>query len=81
MAKVTVVGAGFVGATVAQYICQQDLADVVILDVIEGLPQGKGLDLLEAAPLLGNDRKIFGTQECRKMTLIFCRSSSSENGF
>ncbi len=63
MAKVTVVGAGFVGATVAQYICGQDIADVVVLDVIEGLPQGKALDLFEASPLLGNDRKISGTQE------------------
>jgi len=63
VAKVTVVGAGFVGATVAQYICGQDIADVVVLDVIEGLPQGKALDLFEASPLLGNDRKISGTQE------------------
>ena len=62
MAKVTVVGAGFVGATTAQYICGQDIADVVVLDVIEGLPQGKALDLFEASPLLGNDRKIKGTQ-------------------
>ncbi len=63
MAKVTVVGAGFVGATVAQYVSGKDLADVVIVDVIEGLPQGKGLDLLQASPLLGQDRKIFGTQD------------------
>jgi malate dehydrogenase len=61
LAKVTVVGAGFVGATVAQYIAEHDLADVVLIDVIEGLPQGKGLDLYEASPLLGHDRKIFGT--------------------
>ncbi len=63
MAKVTVVGAGFVGATVAQYVCGQDLADVVIVDVIEGMPQGKALDLFEASPLLGNDRKLTGTQD------------------
>ncbi len=63
MAKVTVVGAGFVGATVAQYVCGQDIADVVILDVIEGMPQGKALDLFEASPLLGNDRLITGTQD------------------
>ncbi len=63
MAKVTVVGAGFVGATVAQYVCGQDLADVVVIDVIEGMPQGKALDLFEASPLLGNDRKITGTQD------------------
>ena len=63
VAKVTVIGAGFVGATAAQYIAGKDLADVVLIDVVEGLPQGKALDLLEASPLLGQDRKIFGTNE------------------
>jgi malate dehydrogenase len=61
LAKVTVVGAGFVGATVAQYIAEHDLADVVIIDVIDGLPQGKALDLYETSPLLGHDRKVAGT--------------------
>src|ERR1700691_554229 len=63
MAKVTVVGAGFVGATVAQYVAGQDLADVVVVDVIEGMPQGKALDLLEAAPILGHDRKLLGSND------------------
>ena len=63
MAKVTVVGAGFVGATVAQYIADEDLADVVVVDVIEGMPQGKSLDMTQAAPLLGHDRKIFGSND------------------
>jgi malate dehydrogenase len=63
VAKVTVVGAGFVGATVAQCVAEHDLADVVIVDVIDGLPQGKALDLYEAAPILGHDRKIFGTND------------------
>ncbi|MFQ5988543.1 MAG: malate dehydrogenase, partial [Candidatus Methylomirabilales bacterium] len=45
--KVTVVGAGNVGASVAQYTVERELADVVLVDVIEGLPQGKALDLLE----------------------------------
>jgi len=63
VAKVTVVGAGFVGATVAQNIAEHDLADVVLVDVIEGLPQGKALDLSQAAPLLGHDRKLFGTND------------------
>ncbi len=61
MSKVTVVGAGFVGATVAQYVAEHDIADVVVVDVIDGLPQGKSLDLMEAAPINGHDRKIFGT--------------------
>ena len=47
--KVTVIGAGNVGATTAQRIAESGLADVVLIDIVEGLPQGKGLDLAEAA--------------------------------
>ncbi len=63
MSKVTVVGAGFVGATVAQYVADKDLADVVIVDIIEGMPQGKALDLKEASPIFQHDRKIQGTND------------------
>lgn len=59
--KVTVVGAGAVGATVAQYLVLKELSDVVMVDIIEGLPQGKGLDLLEAGPIEGYDVQIVGT--------------------
>src|SRR5512146_2422511 len=59
--KVTVVGAGNVGATLAQRIAETRLADVVMVDVVEGVPQGKGLDLLEAGPVLGYDSKVTGT--------------------
>ena len=59
--KVTVVGAGHVGATLAQRIAETGLADVVVVDVAEGVPQGKALDLLEAAPILGHDARIAGT--------------------
>ncbi|HEX9021964.1 MAG TPA: malate dehydrogenase [Nitrospirota bacterium] len=59
--KVTVVGAGHVGATLAQRIAETGLADVVLVDVVEGVPQGKGLDLMEAGPVLGYDAKIAGT--------------------
>ncbi len=48
--KVTVIGAGNVGATTAQRIAEKDLADVVLVDVVEGVAQGKGLDLVESAP-------------------------------
>ena len=48
--KVTVIGAGNVGATAAQRIAEAGLADVVLVDIVEGLPQGKALDLAEAAP-------------------------------
>ncbi len=59
--KVTVVGAGHVGATLAQRIAEAGLADVVLVDVVEGVPQGKGLDLLEAGPVLGYDSHVTGT--------------------
>jgi malate dehydrogenase len=59
--KVTVVGAGHVGATLAQRIAEASLADVVLVDVVEGVPQGKGLDLLEAGPVLGYDMAVTGS--------------------
>ena len=58
--KVTVVGAGNVGATTAQKLAEKQLCDVVLIDIIEGLPQGKALDLLEAAPIEKNDVRLFG---------------------
>ncbi len=59
--KVTVVGAGFVGSTCAHWIAGKELADVVLLDIVEGIPQGKGLDLFEAGPIEGFDVRISGT--------------------
>ena len=59
--KVTVVGAGNVGATLVQRIAETGLADVVMVDVVEGVPQGKSLDLLEAGPVLGCDSRITGS--------------------
>ncbi len=61
--KVTVVGAGNVGATTAQRIAEAGLADVVLIDIVEGLPQGKALDLAEAAPVVGHDSRIVGTND------------------
>jgi malate dehydrogenase len=61
--KVTVIGAGNVGATTAQRIAEAGLADVVLVDIVEGLPQGKGLDLAEAAPVVGHDSRIVGTND------------------
>ena len=58
--KVTVVGAGNVGANTAQKIAAKELADVVLVDVVEGVPQGKGLDMLESAPVEGYDVQIVG---------------------
>lgn len=59
--KITVVGAGNVGASCAQLLAQRDYADIVIVDIIEGMPQGKALDLLEAGPVVGYDSNIIGT--------------------
>jgi len=59
--KVTVVGAGNVGATVAHRLADRQLADVVLTDIVEGVPQGKALDLLESGPIEGYDLKIRGT--------------------
>jgi malate dehydrogenase len=61
--KVTVIGAGNVGATTAQRIAESGIADVVLVDIVEGLPQGKGLDLAEAAPVVGHDAHILGTND------------------
>ncbi len=61
--KVTVIGAGNVGATTAQQIIETGLADVVLVDIVEGLPQGKALDLAEAAPVLGYDVRVTGTND------------------
>ena len=59
--KVTVVGAGNVGATTAQRIFDKGYADVVLVDIVDGLPQGKALDMLESGPILGTDATIIGT--------------------
>ena len=59
--KITVVGAGNVGATAAQYIVEKELGDVVLVDVIEGIPQGKALDLAQAGPVHGYDSALTGS--------------------
>jgi malate dehydrogenase len=59
--KITVVGAGNVGTTTAQLIAAKGLADVVLIDIIEGIPQGKALDILEACPLWRSPSKVSGT--------------------
>ena len=59
--KITVVGAGNVGATAAQYIVEKELGDVVLVDVIEGIPQGKALDLAQAGPVHGYDTTLTGS--------------------
>jgi malate dehydrogenase len=61
--KITVVGAGFVGATAAHWAAAKELGDVALVDIIEGMPQGKGLDLMEASPVEGFDSEVLGTND------------------
>ena len=61
--KVTIVGGGNVGATAAHWIASKELADVVLIDIVEGMPQGKGLDLLEAMPIEKRDSYVIGTND------------------
>src|SRR2546428_10377602 len=61
--KVAVVGSGNVGATLAQRLVDRELADVVMIDILEGIPQGKALDMLEAGPPAGYDCNGIGTND------------------
>jgi malate dehydrogenase len=64
--KITVIGAGNVGASVAAYASQQELGDVFLVDILDGIPQGKGLDLYETTPVLGVDSFVEGTNDYEK---------------
>ncbi len=59
--KISVIGAGNVGAFCTQRIADRGYADIVLVDIVEGLPQGKALDILESAPVCGFDTRIIGT--------------------
>lgn len=59
--KVSIIGAGMTGSTTAHWLAEREIADVVLVDVVEGMPQGKALDLLEAMPVIGKDVKITGS--------------------
>ena len=59
--KISVIGAGFVGATAAHWAAEKELGDVVLMDILEGIPQGKALDLFEASPVEGFDSRVIGT--------------------
>ena len=61
--KITVVGAGNVGGTTAQRLAERNYADVVLVDIVEGLPQGKALDMLESGPVIGFDSVVEGTND------------------
>jgi malate dehydrogenase len=67
MNKVSIIGAGNVGASTARLIAQKELADVVLVDIVEGLPQGKALDILASGPIEGFDSKIIGTNSYQEI--------------
>jgi len=78
--KVSIIGAGNVGATCAFRIAENGYADIVLLDIIEGLPQGKGLDMLEATPIIDSDVKIMGTnyyEETANSDIVVITSGAS----
>ena len=65
--KISIIGAGNVGGSLAQRLAEKGYADIVLLDIIEGLPQGKALDIIESAPALGFNSRITGTNSYREM--------------
>lgn len=63
MNKISIIGAGMTGATAAHWLAERELADLVLVDVVEGLPQGKALDMLEAMPIVNTDVEIVGSND------------------
>jgi len=63
MKKISIIGAGMTGATTAHWLAERELADLVLVDVVEGMPQGKALDMLEAMPIIGKDVEIVGAND------------------
>jgi malate dehydrogenase len=61
--KVSIIGAGMTGATTAHWLAEREIADLVLVDVVEGMPQGKALDLQEALPVIGKDVKVVGSND------------------
>jgi malate dehydrogenase len=61
--KVSIVGAGMTGSTTAHWLAEREIADVVLVDIVEGMPQGKALDLLEALPVIGSDVQVTGSND------------------
>ena len=61
--KIGVIGGGFVGSTTAQRMAEKELGEVVLFDILEGMPQGKALDLAQAAPVCGYETGVIGTND------------------
>jgi len=79
LSKISIIGAGNVGAACAQRLAERGYADIVIVDIIEGLPQGKALDILESAPILNFNSHLTGTngyQETANSDVVVITSGS-----
>jgi malate dehydrogenase len=63
MPRISIIGSGMTGATTAHWLAERDLGDLVLVDVVEGMPQGKGLDMLEAMPIISRDVEIVGSND------------------
>ncbi|MBN2118797.1 MAG: malate dehydrogenase [Anaerolineales bacterium] len=63
MNKISIIGAGMTGATTAHWLAEREIADLVLVDIVEGMPQGKSLDMLEAMPIIGKDVEIVGAND------------------
>src|SRR5512143_2787947 len=61
--KISIIGAGMTGSTTAHWLAEREIADLVLVDVVEGMPQGKALDLQEALPVIGKDVKVVGSND------------------
>ena len=61
--KISIIGAGMTGSTTAHWLAERELADIVLVDIVEGMPQGKALDMLEAMPIIGKDMSIIGSND------------------
>jgi malate dehydrogenase len=66
--KVSIIGAGMTGSTTAHWLAERELADIVLVDIVEGMPQGKALDLQEALPVIGKDVSVVGSNEYEATT-------------
>ena len=82
--KVSIIGAGAVGATIAHRVLESGLADVVLLDIAGDIARGKAFDLLDASPIIGHERVILGTDDYRTCTsgnnrrYLCCRSKGHQ---
>ena len=63
IAKISIIGAGMTGSTTAHWLAEREIADLVIVDIVEGMPQGKALDLLESLPIIGKDVSVVGSND------------------